>query len=68
MCTVPNLLRLLNIEIEMNHKLFDKQRIKHFVIDDIDLIVKRFSTELNSVTKSLCPHASNGETEVQVIV
>lgn len=67
-CTVPYLYRLLQLEIDQKQKLFDKNRIKHLVIDDIDQIVGRFSNELNFVRKSLCPRGRNGETDVQVCI
>lgn len=40
----------------------------HLVIDDIDLIVRRFNSELNFVKKTICPRASNGESKVQVCI
>lgn len=64
-CTVPNLHRLLNLEIELNRKLLDKNRIRHLVIDDIDQMV-RYRSELDHVKKLICPRASNSPTEVQV--
>lgn len=65
-CTVPNLHRLLNLETELNQQLFDRRRIKHLVLDDIDMIVGRFSNELKVVMESFCRLNSNGETDVQV--
>lgn len=65
-CTVPNLHRLLNFEGEMKQQLFDKRRIKHLVLDDIDLMVGRFSSELKVVMGSFCRLDANGESDVQV--
>lgn len=65
-CTVPNVHRLLNLQVELKQRLFDKHRIKHLVLDDIDLIVGRFSSELKVVMESFCRLDSNGETDIQV--
>lgn len=67
-CTVPNVRRLLNLEAELKHQLFDRRRIKHLVLDDIDLIVGRFSSELKVVMESFCRLDSNGNTDVQVCI
>lgn len=65
-CTVPNVHRLLNIEAELKKQLFCRRRIVHLVLDDIDLIVGRFSSELKVVMESFCRLDSNGKTDVQV--
>lgn len=66
-CTVNTLNRLLNFEIDQKLKLFDKSRIRHLIIDDIDIIVGRFSSELQFVTETFFRDL-NDESDLQVCV